>query len=117
MDAAVLGFLEAHWRAPAEPMGRPLVATEYLRQYLGVVRGDQRLIYVNGFSSYHYRGRVLEYRQNPSTIPNGVSSAESFWQVEPVIVADGGWDYFGCWYDPKTGEFSGLQFNNESPAR
>ncbi|HLT47709.1 MAG TPA: hypothetical protein VK002_10820 [Rubricoccaceae bacterium] len=63
----------------------------YHRQYVGVVIGGRRLIYVNAF---------------PARL-----SAEA---GEPFIVCDGGTSFWGALFDPETATFSDLAFNGEA---
>jgi hypothetical protein len=67
----------------------PNIASSW-RQYVGIVVGGRRLIYVNGFSAQP----PLEH-----------------WKTEPVIMCDGGEGAWGVLYDPAKRTFSGLAFN------
>lgn len=60
------------------------------RQYVGLVVGGKKLIYINGFST-----RGLGER----------------WMTEPEIMCDGGESAWGALYDPATRSFSELAFN------
>src|SRR6266516_4116275 len=64
---------------------RPKLSS-YYRQYVGIVLGGRRLIYVNGFQSI-----VLH------DFPDSTA-----WQRTPVMVCDGGEAFFGAEYDPST---------------
>ncbi len=68
----------------------------YDRQYLGIIQGGRRLIYVNGFSS---------------SLVSDFGGPHGYWRHQIVFVNDGGNDFFNTTYDPKTRRFSGLQFN------
>ena len=61
----------------------------YLRQYIGIVVGDERFIYVNAFSS-----------GGDSGLTTGL-----------VDHCDGGTGSWGAIYQPATGEFVDLAFN------
>jgi hypothetical protein len=65
------------------------------RQYVGVVVGGRRLVYVNAFPASILR----EGWHRPG---------------EALIVCDGGAAFWGALYDPATGRFSGLAFNGEA---
>lgn len=60
------------------------------RQYVGLVRDGRRYIYGNFFP------------KDPGTTE---------WLREPVLVCDGGADFFGVEYDVERGEFTHLAFN------
>jgi hypothetical protein len=62
---------------------------KYYRQYVGVVIGKQKLIYINASCD----------REPPSN-----------WRTRLVNVCDGGCDW-GALYDPQTGTFSELHTN------
>ena len=85
---------------------------EYYRQYVGIVRDGKKRICVNFF---HY-GSVQEKLEHPhlypvkKTIEEG-GRAEDFWKRQPIIVDDGGADYFRIQFDLETGIFSQLRFN------
>lgn len=63
----------------------------YHRQYVGVVIGARRLIYVNAF-------------------PLGMSEDPH----EPFVACDGGTAFWGALFDPETATFSDLAFNGEA---
>ena len=83
-------------RANGRPKG-PL--SYYYRQYLGVVIGDKRLIYVNVFP------RWLIEREELSGI------SPSNWRTAFINICDGGDGFWGALYDPKTLRFSSPRFN------
>jgi hypothetical protein len=62
----------------------------YLRQYVGIVVGGHKLIYVNAFKQ---------------------ASAPPNWRSKAVNFCDGGTDFWGVVFDPSTGEFTQLAFN------
>jgi hypothetical protein len=64
----------------------------YKRQYWGVLRGDKRVIFANFLCNpMHYE-----------------------WQVQKVVVEDGGDCYFQIQYDVETGTFFDLYVNGSS---
>lgn len=63
----------------------------YKRQYAGVVRGGHRSIYVNFFTYY----------------PVGMDD----WKTEPVVVCDGGSNFFGAEFDVASRQFTYLAYN------
>jgi hypothetical protein len=65
----------------------------YFRQYVGVVVGGRKLVYINAFRS-------------DDDHPN--------WPRSAVSVCDGGSDYWGALYDPITRRFSRLAFNGSA---
>jgi hypothetical protein len=67
---------------------KPLSA--FARQYVGIVRHGRRFIYGNVF-------------------PGGGPSSD--WKTMPVIVCDGGPNFFGAEYDVAAGRFTRLDFN------
>jgi hypothetical protein len=69
---------------------------DYYRQYLGIVVGDRRLIYINAFES-----RFLDR----------VETRKGRWRRMAMVICDGGESFWGAVYDPATGTFSELAFN------
>src|SRR5258708_12318651 len=65
------------------------------RQYVGVVIGNRRVIYINAFAS-----GILD-----------VTDRKDRWRYEPMLACDGGDAFWGAIYDPQTKEFSQLAFN------
>jgi len=78
--------------------GRVDDISRYRRQYAGFIIENRKLIYINAFSKL---------------------SNHSDWREQPVMVCEGGRDYWGALYDPATGIFFDLAFNakNESDER
>lgn len=64
------------------------------RQYVGVVIGGQRYIYINAWSA--------------NEVMLGSSGA---WRFKAFVVCDGGPSHWGALYDPQTGKFSALTGN------
>jgi hypothetical protein len=83
-------------RANGRPKG-PL--SYYYRQYLGVVIGDKRLIYVNVFPRWLIERNEL----------TGVSPSN--WRTAFINICDGGEGFWGALYDPNTSRFSSPRFN------
>lgn len=69
-------------------------AGKYFRQYVGVIRGGRRLIYVNAFLH----------------LPEGPGDAVD-WKTDPVITCGGGLEHWGVLYDPDSRTFQQLAFN------
>ena len=89
-EALLPSFVRAN-RRPKEPLG--------YRQYLGVVIGGRRLIYVNVFPRWLVERREL------------VGIAPQDWRTVFVSVCDGGDGFWGALYDPETLRFSSPRFN------
>jgi hypothetical protein len=64
----------------------------YKRQYIGIVRDEQQMIYVNALCS----------------------TFDERWRTEPMMVMDGGDCFFSVTYDPATGQFSDLSINGDA---
>ncbi len=62
----------------------------YRRQYVGVVIGGRKLIYINAF----HRDVVADE-----------------WKTRPIVACDGGVTFWGALYDPGTNEFFDLAIN------
>ena len=90
--------LEADLPRLRSPGGTPITPdiTHYYRQYLGIVAGRRRLIYVNGFAA-----------------PPSAEGAND-WRRRPVFVNDGGTGFFHVIYDPRTRRFQDFGFNGEA---
>jgi hypothetical protein len=86
-------------------------ATDYYRQYIGVVVNGRRLIYVNGFHVSFLK--VLQRANQPSPGDSALpSDAYAFdWERQAVTVCDGGIGFFGVLYDPARNSFYGFYFN------
>jgi hypothetical protein len=76
-------------------------ATDYYRQYVGLVVGGRRLVYVNGFHrellSLDPTSRRLEHAGE--------------WRTKAVVGCGGGVDLFGAEYDPIGGRIESITFN------
>lgn len=68
----------------------------YYRQYVGIVIGDRKLIYVNAFCD----------KPDDVVVRHGGD-----WRQNPIDVCDGGDCFWSAVYDPLSGEFSDLQVN------
>lgn len=71
-------------------------ASEYKRQYVGIISKSKKTIYINAY-------------------PSNWSLFESKEAIAgyPVSMCDGGKNYWGAVYNPKTRSFSELAFNGE----
>lgn len=82
---------------------------DYHRQYVGITRGGKRLVYVNGMASSFVkawsRGAVN------TEIGAAADTATPAWARVPLDACDGGSGFFGVVYDPETGEFGRVEFN------
>jgi len=66
--------------------------SRYYRQYVGIVVGERKLIYLNAFCE-----KVVKQSGD--------------WRKNPVDVCDGGDCFWSAVYDTSSGEFSDLQVN------
>ena len=98
LERALPGALARAIRFRAFSNDSTLVPENYFRQYVGIVVGGKRLIYINGF----HRGYLVLSAQKDDT---------TRWRREPVEVCDGGDWFFGAEYDPATGTVRNLRFN------
>jgi len=88
-EARLPGFVSMNrtmngYRRPPKPLD------EYYRQYVGVVIGGERFIYVNLFPR---------------------SLAEGGWRTGYLLVCDGGAEYWSVLFDPKKLRFFSPRFN------
>ena len=74
-----------------------------VRQYVGVVVGGRRLVYVNAFPQ-----QMLD--RDADMPPERQLHADQ----RVVVVCDGGPAFWGVVFDPATGTFSGLDFNGSA---
>jgi len=70
-------------------------ATDYYRQYGGLIVGGQRIIYVNGFHRH-----IVEHTPHSES-----------WKTAAVGICDGGELAFGAEYDPEAKSLAKFQFN------
>lgn len=70
--------------------------SRYYRQYVGLVVGGRKLIYLNAFCK---KPEDVVVRQGGD------------WRQNPIDVCDGGDCFWSAVYDPNSGEFSDLQVN------
>ena len=105
IDAQLAVLLDsALWRGnTATASGRH--ASDYYRQYVGIVRSGRQLIYVNGF---HQRQAVAVLEDEGRTRDKYDAS---YWRSHAIIGCDGGMDFFGVTYDPAAGSFGPIEFN------
>src|SRR6266571_1175119 len=66
---------------------------DYYRQYVGIVVNGRKLVYINALAVSLERHYTNE------------------WKTAPVMVCDGGSEFWGAIYDPSTKTFSQLAFN------
>jgi hypothetical protein len=81
-------------RTPEGRYPKPGVAGFY-RQYIGLVVGGRRIIYINGAHE-----KILRSARQPDE-----------WKTVAWNGCDGGLLFFGAEYDPATGEVSNIIFN------
>lgn len=68
------------------------------RQYGGLIVGDRKVIYVNAFP-------ILRDKLSGDPFPSGDHSKK------PVLMCDGGPNFFGVEFDPATNTFEDFEFN------
>ena len=83
-------------RSPSDGERLPAGLLGYCRQYLGIVVKGRRMVYVNGFSAGHIRD---------------FTGGEWDWHRRPVLVDDGGDEFFDVTYDPRERRFHGFSFH------
>lgn len=93
LEAALPAALAAN-HAPGSPDGSRLNA-DWLRQYVGLLRGGRRFIYGNFFP------------REAGPVPGEPDR----WRSQPVIVCDGGPSFFGVEYDVEAGRIMQVDFN------
>jgi hypothetical protein len=94
LEADLIPFLQQaqhHWLRPDPPIWER--APDYKRQYLGLVKDGEQVIYANFFCQ----------------VDDGMD-----WKKEFVFVNDGGDCYFQVIYHVATGEFSDFSVNGEA---
>src|SRR5262245_346064 len=106
------GMLDSVRRDPRN--GFEALAGDYLRQYVGVIIGDRRLIYVNGFhkSFLNVVSDVARLTSKDTTLPASTYTFD--WTRRSVVVCDGGVGFFGVLYDPARDRLSQFHFNEGS---
>jgi len=70
----------------------------YAYQFIGVIVGKQKFIYINAFA--------IDTSKNPVQLKTG-------WQENPIIVCDGGPGYWGALFKITDATFSELAINGE----
>lgn len=94
--------------------------TEYLRQYVGVVIGGHKFIYINGFPKSEIASDIEAFesfrREHPEVLLTSTDFPDSMrtldgWRHSAVVVCDGGSAYWGALYDPATRRFSAYSAN------
>ncbi len=94
-DAAVMRALAAVSPDSASPDTGSYQPRAYRRQYAGLVRGGERILYVNGIA-------VAAAMAQDDT---------SAWRRRASVACDGGGMFFGAEYDPATRRVGALHFN------
>ena len=84
-----------------------LHAEDFIRQYAGFVIGGRRIVYVNGVHRSYIEKRLEVQRTDSFHL------AGSDWQHEPIVVCDGGAQFFGVEYDTDAKTFKNFEFNIE----
>jgi hypothetical protein len=77
----------------AQPQAAAIRLDKEVRQYLGIVRGTHRVVYVNLF-------------------PPIDATQSHGWRTDAVLVCDGGPEFFGVEYDIDTHRFTHIAFNS-----
>jgi hypothetical protein len=94
-EKALPGFMaHAKCRAPTHPVG------EYLRQYVGIISGGRRMLYVNAV-----------YAEIVARMPGSGRSLD--WRTTPIVVCDGGTAFWGVEYDVAARSFGKLTCNGK----
>jgi len=70
---------------------------QFAFQFIGVIIKGEKYIYINAFYS-DKEGNLIDIDSNE-------------WKTKPIIVCDGGTNYWGALYDFKKKKFSQLSFN------
>jgi len=84
-----------------------LNASEFYRQYIGVVHPDgRRMIFVNGFHR--------EFTRLSASFGTKEPSDTLLWRTHPVFVCDGGLLFFRVEFDPKTKKLGRIRFNQRT---
>jgi hypothetical protein len=77
-----------------------LNATDFFVQCVGVIRGNRRLVYLNGFHRW-----FVDY------------SGDEKWRTVPWIAHDGAQSFFGAEYDPEIRRIIAVVFNGPYSSR
>jgi hypothetical protein len=75
--------------------GHKIVLEKSHRQYIGILAGGKKLIYINAFSDTILRAPEFRTR----------------WKKEAIVACDGGDVFWGVEFDPATNSFAHLEFN------
>jgi hypothetical protein len=96
LESRLEPYIRSHPYTPAGDYQSVVVANalKYRRQYMGITRNRRRLIYLNAF---------CEYWRRETEIPD--------WKKKIVQADGGGSCFFRVLFDPKTNQFSGLNYN------
>ena len=118
LDSALASVAEL-WRRshPGEEDRRNWpAARDYYRQYAGVSVGRRRLIYANGILRDMLTTLHEAAEQRAKYVRDTAAVAwldPDYWRREPVVVCNGGWNFFGVLYDPATRRFGRVVFNDD----
>ena len=114
LERRLPGFLR---QQELRPPGGP---GTYYHQYVGVVLGGRKLIYVNGFPKSSIADAVAlsdrfarehpEVQFTASELPESMRTLDG-WRSSAVVVCDGGSSYWGVLYDPETRQFTEYSAN------
>jgi len=92
LESLLPTYLKRHPPRDDKPVGNIFFACG--RQYFGVTRGGQKLIYLNAFC-------------NPERF-------DRRWEKEIILVQDGGSCYFQVYFSPASSEFMHLHYNGQA---
>jgi hypothetical protein len=84
--------------------GSTAPASNYYRQYGGLIVGGRRIVYVNGIHRQIVDNAVENVRHGGHADPTK-------WRRQAALICDGGAITFGVEYDPATGGFANFHFN------
>jgi len=101
LERGLMPALQAALDHVTAPGQRALRATDYYRQYGGLVVGQRRIIYINGFHRAYLS----------LTLSGDTRERATEWRTRAVNVCDGGLMFFGAEYDPSAGQFEAVTFN------
>ena len=109
--------------SPSESNAQKMLS-EYARQYIGVYRGNEQFVYINGIHNF-YLDLLLEADISPDarlalqermqqfslqTSPS-IAPGREYWRVRPFNVCDGKQAFWGVEFAVDSGTFSELRFN------
>jgi hypothetical protein len=98
VEQVLMPALEAALAESRRPGLEDLRASDYYRQYAGIALGGRKLVYINGFHREELSLGSLRFDGDA-------------WRTAPILVADGGWAFFGAVFDPATGRIGPIGFH------